>query len=263
MPSLVSKTFSSYFKNLLGINQASNTGVDATTRTVQDGAGNNTAISLSDDVLSVQAQNDDSVGTLLCKTKSGSTILTVDTTNSKVLMGASQVPATLFKEMGLFDFSPTAGYHNPLIANNMMQSDSGEDIIADDSMFSNGTDPATTLDISADGTPMIAVACYWVLDNDITLDSVRYAVTTDGADSILFHIMSYDIETSSNKGDLSEGIVNAHHVSAISSTATSVATGTLTLPYPDIDANKVVIGFVESDSTTDVTCSLNIKYHIR
>ena len=44
MPTFVNKTFASYFKNLLGMNQSSNTGVDATTRAVQDGAGNNTSI---------------------------------------------------------------------------------------------------------------------------------------------------------------------------------------------------------------------------
>ena len=37
MPTFTGKTFASFYKNLLGINQASNTGVDATTRVVQDG----------------------------------------------------------------------------------------------------------------------------------------------------------------------------------------------------------------------------------
>ena len=262
MPSKEGRTYSSFYKNGPQIRQTSNTGIDSTTRILEDGAGNSTSISLSDDVLSVQPVNDDSSATLVCKTKSGSNILSVDTSSSKVLLGASQVPPTLFKEMGLYDFSPTAGVHNPLIANNMMFSDSGDDIIGDVSMFSNGTDPASTLDLSANGTEKIAVAVYWYLDNNITLDSVRYTVTTDGSDTLNFHVESYTLDTSSNHGDLSAGTTCAS-VHSVTSDANTLRTGTLALDSADIDAGKVVIGFVESDSTTDITCTLNIKYHIR
>ena len=263
MPSFTGKTFSNFYKNLLGINQTSNTGVDATTRTVQDGAGNNTVISLSDDQLLVQPVNDDTTGAFTVQNQSGSAILSVDTSDSLVKAGLSRINTlTLFKDMGLYDFSPTAGYHNPLIANNMMFSDSGSDIVEDQSMFSNGADPATTLDLSANGTARVAVACYWYLENDITLDSIRYMVTTDGNDTLEFHLFSYTLDVSSNLGDLSAGTLNAH-VHSVSSTSTTFKTGTLSLDTADIDANKVVIGFVESDSTTDITCALNIKYHIR
>ena len=94
MPSFTGKTFSNFYKNIFGINQSSNTGVDATTRAVQDGAGNNTSISLSDDVLSVQPNTDNTTGTMLVKNQGGSNILAVDTTNSLVKVGASQVHAT-------------------------------------------------------------------------------------------------------------------------------------------------------------------------
>ena len=264
MPTFQGKTFASYFKNILGINQTSNTGVDATTRNVHDGAGQSTSISLSDDVLSVKPVNDDSVGSLLVKSQGGSNILAVDTTNSKVLTGRSQVSATtLYKEMGLFDFSPSTGYHHPLISTNMMFSDSGADIIGDVSMFSNGTDPATTLDLSADGTSMIAVASYWYLENNITLDSVRFMATAAGASTLNFHLFAYTLNTSSNRGDLSGGVVHASGV-VVSAEDTTVSTGTFTLDTADIDGDKVVIGFVENVSgTSDVSVSFNIKYHIR
>ena len=89
MPTFLGKTFNSYFKNLLGMNQSTNTGVDATTRLVQDGAGQSTSLSLSDDVLSVQPVNDDTTGAMLVKNQGGANILAVDTTNAKVLVGAS------------------------------------------------------------------------------------------------------------------------------------------------------------------------------
>ena len=159
MPSFTNQTFSSYFNRILQISQTTNVGADATTRAVETGDAAKTSLSISDDVLSVQPQNDDTTGTFLVKNQSSSNILSVDTTNSLVKAGASQVNTlTLTKEMGLFDFSPTTSVHNPLIASNMMFSDSGEDFIQDTSMFGNGTDPATTLDLSSDGTPMTAVS---------------------------------------------------------------------------------------------------------
>jgi len=257
------KPYASRFKTDVSVDQTNNVGFDSQARLLVSGDGASSSMSLSDDVCKVTPQNDNTSGTFLVTNKGASNILAVDTSSSLVKAGASQVNAlTLFKDMGLFDFSPAVGYHYPLIANNMMFSDSGADIIADDSMFSNGTDPATTLDLSSDGTPMIAVACYWYLDNDITLDSVRFMATADGSDDINFHIMSYTLDTSSQHGDLSAGAVHAYSA-AVSLTTTTVKTGTFTISSADINAGKVVIGFVESDSTTDVTCSVQIKYHIR
>ena len=91
MPTKTGKTVSSYYGNDLTIDQATNTGVDTTTCKVQDGFGNNTSCSLSDDVLSVQPINDDTTGTMLVKNSGGSNILAVDTTNSVVKAGASQL----------------------------------------------------------------------------------------------------------------------------------------------------------------------------
>ena len=65
MPTKTGKTVSSYYGNDVTINQSSNTGIDSTTREIQDGFGNNTAISLSDDVLSVKPVNDDTTSAML------------------------------------------------------------------------------------------------------------------------------------------------------------------------------------------------------
>ena len=52
MPSLTGKKPSDAYKRLLQINQSSNTGVDATTRNIQDGDGGSTVASISDDQFS-------------------------------------------------------------------------------------------------------------------------------------------------------------------------------------------------------------------
>ena len=261
MPSKTGKTPASYYKSDVSVDQSTNVGFDSTTRSIISGDGAKSSISLSDDVLSVQPVTDNTTGTMLVKNQGGSNILSVDTTNSKVLLGASQVPPTLFKEMGLYDFSPTAGYHYPLIANTMFIP-TGATAFAGDNDWGNGTDPATTLDISGLTAQENTVAVYWYLENNITLDSVRFMATADGSATLNFHLFGYTLDTSSNHGDLSSGVVHAN--GTVDATNATVKTGTFTLDTADIDAGKVVVGFVENvTDTSDVTVSFNIKYHIR
>jgi hypothetical protein len=257
--SKTTKTYAERYKTDCSVTQTSNTGFDSTTRVICSGDGADSSLSLSDDVLSVQPVNDNTTGTMLVKNQGGSNILTVDTTNSKVLTGASQVSAnTQFKEMGLYDFSPTAGYHYPLIANTMHF----ESAYAADNDWGNGTDPATTLDVSGLTAQENAVAVYWYIENDITLDSVRHISTADGSATLNFHLLAYTLDTSTNHGDLSSGVVHASGI--VAATATTIRTNTLTLNSADIDADKVVVGFVENATdTSDVSVSFQIKYHIR
>ena len=264
MPSFLTKTFSSFFNRIIQLNQSDNSGVDSTTRNLQTGDGTNTSASLSDDVFAVQPVNDNTTGSMIVKNQGGSNILAVDTTNSVVLVGAAQVNAlTLFKEMGLYEFSPaTAGYHYPLIANNVgMQ---GAEAMTSDDDWGNGADPATSINVSGLTDAENAIAIYWYLENNITLDAVRYMCTSDGSSETLnFHLFAYDLATTSNHGDLSNGVVHAN-ASDTGATAGAIRTGTFTLDTADIDANKVVIGFAEpSSSTDDFSVSFNIKYHIR
>ena len=257
MPTFTGKTFASFYKNLLGINQTSNTGVNATTRRVQDGAGNNSAISLSDDVLSVQPVNDDTIS-LLVKSKGGSNILQVDTDNKLVRAGASQINClTLYKEMGLYSFTPVADVHYPLVANRVGDFEVAFTAVTD---FGTGTDPAATLDVSAMTLQHRCVAMYWLLDNNITLDRVSYTVHTDQSDVLKMHLEAYTLDGST--GDLSAGATYAH-LHNLSTVNTIVYTGEVPIDTANIDSGKVVIGFIESDSTTDLSIHYNIKYHIR
>ena len=262
MPTLEDKTYSSYYKNIVTIDQNTNTGIDASPKRLQDGAGNNISVSASDDVLKVQPNSDDSAETFLVNDQGGDSILTVDTTNSVVKAGSSQINAlTMFKEMGLYEFSPnSAGYHYPLIANTMFSQ--GTEELTFDNDWGNGTDPATTLDLSGLTDPENAIAVYWYLDNNITLDSVRFLARADGSATLNIHLLAYTLDVSFNAGDLSSGVVHAS--GSVSATATNIKTGTLTLDTADINANKIVIGFVENATdTSDLSIALTIKYHVR
>ena len=89
MPTFSQTTFSSFFKRILQFGHSGNNGTPTSTTNIQSGDGVATSVSLSDDVLQVQPQNDDG-NTFLVKNNAGNNILAVDTDNSKLLGGASQ-----------------------------------------------------------------------------------------------------------------------------------------------------------------------------
>ena len=264
MPTFTGKTFSSFYKNIFGINQSSNTGVDSTTRVVHDGAGQSTSISLSDDVLSVQPVNDDSVGSLLVKSQGGSYILAVDTTNSKVLVGASQVAAnTQYQRFSVVNHTPATNTHYPL---GMSFADFSSIGLSEDTILGTGTDPATTLDISAATSESHAwVNYYWYLPDAITLDSATISMATNNATDVAlnFHIMSYAVDTSSNYGDLSDGTVVADSgtTSAVDEDVIKIAT--MTIQSANVAAGRVLIATFESDGVQTTSLQMLVKYHIQ
>ena len=258
--SLTGKSPSETYKDIAYVDN-SNNGVTTSLKQVKTGNGGSTALQVSDRALQIKSATDNTTA-LDVQNASGTSKLLVDTTNNYVKANGVHVN-TMYKEFGLFDFSPTAGYHNPMICNNMMFSDSGSDIIADDSMFSNGTDPATSLDLSANGTASIATACFWYIIDNISIDSIRVLATCDSSQSLNYLVYSYDLDTSSNHGDLSNGTLLAHIGSSMSATSTTIKTDTLTIDSASVSAGKIVVAFVENEGGTgDITSQLNIKYHI-
>ena len=262
MPTFTSKAFANYYKNLLGLDQSSNTGVSTSPVRIQDGEGKNTALLLSDDQFAIQPVNTNETATFLVDQADSTPVFKVDTANKLVKAGSAQANVlTLIKEMGLYDFSPLAGYHYPLISNTMFIP-TGATAFAADGDWGNGTDPATSLDVSGLTAQENAIAVYWYLENNIALDSVRFMATADGSATLNFHIMAYDLDVSSNYGDLSNGTVCAS--GTVAATNATVKTDTMTLNTISIDAGKVVIGFIENATdTSDVSISVNLKYHIR
>ena len=264
MPSFTGKTFSSYFKNLLGINQASNTGVDATTRTVQDGAGNNTALHLSDSRVKVSAARGQSTTTLSVINGSDENILTVDTTNSKVLAGASQVAVnTQYAHFGVAngkDIAASTGTHYAIPFGNM-----GDGFT--NLTLGTGTDPATSYDVSATDNGDDLTVMLWYIIDDITVDAVHWFAGGDAAsgDTINVHLMSYDIDKSgSGSGDLSGGVVIAGGADIASLGYEDVIYQTIAPSTADVDAGKVCIFTFESAGTnSDYSINATVKYHIR
>ena len=277
MPTFQGQSFSSYFKNLLGINQASNTGVDDVIRKVQDGAGNNTSISLSDDLLFVKPENDNSSETFSVFTKSANVIFAVDTINSKLKGGASQTALnTQYAHFGIVatdaiwagaladthyavPFANASGaFQIAAVANLAMGSSTSSSF--------NDTNPATSLTISATAHEIIQT--YWYVMDDITIDAVKWfhgADTATGEDTAA-HLMAYtvDIANGSTGGDLSSGVVVADGANITNAGYEQIYYQSMTIQSADVDAGKVIMFTFASDTVnSDYSINATVKYHIR
>ena len=265
MPTFTGKTFSSFYKNLFGIDQSSNTGVDATTRTVQDGAGNSTSISLSDDVLSVQPVNDDTAGAMLVKNKGGDNILAVNTTDSKVLVGASQVTAnTQYAYFGVSStqaLSAVAGTHYLIPFGNIVFA-SGTAIA-----FGTGTNPLTSYDVSDNNNGDDLTMMLWYVPDNITVDAVHLLAGGSAAsgDTINIHLLRFDIDkgAGAGKGDLSNGAVIAGGADIASLGYDNIIYQTTSPSSADVDAGQVITATFESNGTnSDYGVQIIVKYHL-
>ena len=274
MPTFTGKKFSNFYKNILGIDQSSNTGVDTTTRNIQDGDGNNSSASLSDDVLQVQPQTDNTTGTFLVKNQGGSNILAVDTTNSKVLGGATQTAlntqyahfGTSYAEAATLGFSADTHYAIPFTMGNYGASTANYAMGSSTSSSFNDTNPATSLTLTTNAH--FFTACYWHVIDNITIDAVSWWHGADTAtgDSTAAHLMGYDVvsDNSSNSGNLSNGTVLADGAGISNAGHEQIYYQNMTIQSADVDAGKVILFTFASDTiSSDYTISATVKYHIR
>ena len=265
MPSKTGKTYSSYYGNDLAMDQSGNTGVDASTRNVVDGFGNDTAISLSDDVLKVTPQTDNTTGTFGVVNTGGDNILKVDTTNSKVLVNAGQVAAnTQYAVFGVnyIDFSSsTANRHYPI------PFAMGGAATTNDVIFGTGTDPDdsfTTADTDTDYASQI-VPMIWRLPDNITISSITHIEGADNAtgDTTRMHLKSFDF-TSGSTSCLTNGTLLGHNTDITNAGNEQAYLSTWTVDSADVDANKAILCFFRSDSiNSDYSITVTVKYFIR
>ena len=275
MPTFTGKAFANFYKNILGINQTGNTGVDTTTRNVQDGAGNNTSISLSDDVLKVQPLNDNTTRTFNVRNSGGSEILSVNTTDSQVLVGVSQTPAnTQYAHFGI-SFNDEAG--TEFIADNHFAipfnagffeglNDANYNMGSATSSSFNDTEPATSLTIS--NTAYAMTRCYWYVMDNITIDAVKWlhAADTTTGDVSAAYLMGYsvDLANGSTSGDLSSGTKLASSPNITGVGSEQIYYNDMTIHSADVDAGKVILFTFASDTvTSDYTINATVKYHLR
>ena len=272
MPTFTGKTFATFYKNLLGMNQTTNKGVDTATRTVQDGSGNDSSLSLSDDVLQVKPVNDNTTGTLLAKNSGGSNILAVDTTNSQVLVGAGQVAAnTQYAHFGVYSADTgisgiSADTHYAIPFNTTSTSGAAVSMGSSTTSSFNDTEPASSLTIAT--TAQNVVMCYWYVMDDITIDRVIWWQGADAAtgDSTAGYLMGYTagVGTGSTAGDLSSGVKLASSSTVTNSGYEQAYYNQMTIHSANVDAGKVILFTFAADTVnSDYGINATIKFHIR
>ena len=273
MPSFLNNTFASFFNRILQFGHAGNNGTPTSTTAIQSGDGVATSVSLSDDVLSVQPVNDDG-NTFLVKNNAGNNILAVDTTNSKVLGGASQTALnTQYAHFGVSSGSATSAaqvadthYAIPFGGSIFAGAPASFAMGTSTTSSFNDTNPATSLTIST--TAHDVVNAYWYVMDNITIDSVKWFHAGDTAtgEDTAAHLCAYtvDIANGSTGGDLSSGVVVADGANITNAGYEQIYYQSMTIQSADVDAGKVILFTFASDTVnSDYSINATVKYHIR
>ena len=271
MASFTGSSMKDVYKDILHTSN-SNTGIGSSIKQITCGDGDSTALYLSDRNLKIQPAADSTTNSVIYDAD-GNALITVDSTNDLVKAGIrQQIINTQFQQFGSFDFSPTNGYHYPLIASPNMYSTSGatwSGAVNATIWGGNGTNPSTSLTLASAAeqfTPSV-----WLLQQNITIDAVQYIMSSNAASTVNLHVMSYSFATGSGStaGDLSSGAVLAQTGSASDSLSPvttgddRASNGTLTINTADVASGKAIIIFAEASDADDFTIQVNIKYHLR
>jgi hypothetical protein len=261
--SLTGKTLADTYKDLLQVDN-SNNGVDATTRRIRDGEGNQTAVSISDDIFGVQPVNDNTATTFLVTNNSGTTLFDVNTTDSRVNALGNDVN-TQYATFAIRSGGASAylaNTHHPLA----FAGDNYNNALTGIPAFGTGTDPATSF-TTADSNKQMAtdiVPCLWYVMDDISIDSVISIEGADNAtgDTTRMHLFSYDF-TSGSTSALSNGTLLAHNNDVTNAGNEQAYTGSWTVDSAAVSSGKVILAFFRSDSiNSDYSVQLTVKYHL-
>ena len=262
MAGLTNKTIAGSYKSLLRVEDDSN-GIDTNAEVITDGEGTKSALALSDDVVTVRPNNDDTTTLFGVRAKGGTTLLQVDSANSVVKANVGQdivnTMYTTFHMNSAWWSSAADDTHTALsyAANNLSA------VIG----FGTGTDPATSF-TTAEGSGTRAgelVPCLWYVTDDITIDAITSFEGADAAtgDTTRMHLMSYTFSSGSTSA-LSSGAVLGYNTDNNNAGSEQAYKSTWTVSAGDVDAGKVILAFLKSDSVnSDYSANIYIKYHLR
>ena len=265
--SLTNRTKASSYKDILQMNN-SNSGLDASPRSVVDGEGTTSSILLSDDHLIVIPQDDDSTLTFKVGDKDANALLVVDSSNDVVKAGIAQhIVNTQYAYFGanyttIDSFATNT--HYPLA----FSAASGGLTATKDVDFGTGANPDTTFTTANTDTQYASqlVPMMWRVPDNITIDEIKHFEGADASsgDTTRMHLNSFTLN-SGVSACLTSGAVVAN------TTADNTNAGN-ELPYlkdwtivtGDVDAGKVLLCLFRSDSVnSDYSVSVTIKYHLR
>lgn len=260
MGSLAGKSPANTYKSLLKVADETN-GVTSSYSKIEDGEGTESSVSITNNKVRVQPTSADSTAVFDVKNESGSALLTVDSSNSVVKVGTSQVSATTqlltFNAYRIVPASagthyfvglPTGEYqsHNVEISNG------------------TGTDPSVSKD--AGTTTQYLTNFIFPVPFNITIDACKALISThsDTDSTINAHLYSFDMvaDGTTNDGNLTNGTVLADG-QATSVDRSVIKTLDMTIQSSSVTSGKVIACFVENETDTNyINIQVQVKYHI-
>ncbi len=142
MGSLAGKSPANTYKSLLKVADETN-GVTSSYSKIEDGEGTESSVSITNNKVRVQPTSADSTAVFDVKNESGSALLTVDTSNSVVKVGTSQVSATTqLLEFSAMNYRPSSAGAHMVIGRGSQEYVSS----SQEQNLGTGTDPDTSKD---------------------------------------------------------------------------------------------------------------------
>ena len=262
--SLTDKTIAGSYKDLLQIDN-SNNGMGTGLKYVKDGEGVQSCLSISDDNLGIQPNNDNHTNTLDVRAADSSLVLQVDTTN-QLVYGSGNIVNTQYAVFGIGSRQSSVLEANTHYAIPFAQGSFANTVGAEMPSFGTSTDPATSLttaDTDSDRAAEI-VPCVWYVPDDISVDAVYSLEGADAAtgDTTRMHLFSYDF-TSGNPSCLTNGTLLAHNSDNANAGSEQPYLSTWTVDSAAVSSGKVILAFFRSDSiNSDYSLKITVKYHL-
>ena len=256
--SLSGKTIKNSYVDLLQLDN-SNSGTPTTVRNVKDGAGNSTALMVSDDQVRINPVNDDTTLALAVRATTGATVLSVDTSNEVVSASGNTVNTQYaYFSVVITHFSSASAnehYAVPFVNGNNAATTSYISL-------GTGTDPATSVDTNSVAYKLVPTM--WYIPDNMTIDAVYSLEGADAAtgDTTRMHLMSYDF-TSGATSPLTNGTLLAHNSDVTNAGYEQPYLSTWTVDSSDVVAGKVILAAFRSDSNnSDYSLTIKVKYHL-
>ena len=252
---LTDKTIASTYKDLLTLNNSNNGAIGAGTK-VQDGNGQNTALTLGTRNSKFKPVSDHT-SIFSVENAAGDDILRVDTANKLVKVNETQLVAnTQYLRFGGQSIDVNNGTHRgvPLMGGNPV---SGVN-------FGTSTDPAAEAVVN-NGDDVIHYLHY--VDTNITVDAVTVLVgaTTATGDAINFHLCSLATSDTTTIDEWSSTTIVADQ-----SPVTSIGGYedfyriALNIQSANVDAGNYLALTIEGDGTSsDYSVNALVRYHLR
>mgnify|MGYP003150252311 FL=1 len=259
MGTLAGKSPANTYKSLLKVADETN-GISTSVSQLEDGEGTASCLSISDDQIIIQPQNDNTTNTFGIRQTDGTYLLKVDTSNAVINLGSTATPAN----------SQLLEFH----AKTLVPASSGTHYFVGkgssayfgtsvETACGTGTDPDTSLDAGAATDDLLQNL--FIVPVNLTIDSVKFIVstTTDTDTVINVHLYSFDMANTggTNDGNLSNGTLLANG-QATSVDRNVIKTVTCSIDSASVTANKVIACFVENETNTDsIMLQTQVLYH--